>query len=426
MSATGKIGILLLDIGEPTVYDASTYESFRDYMTSLVDMGIVSKEFLKEDRGTVLKDKTSLGLYEGAKKDQLVDAWLNPVKGKYTTPRKKPPVAGIIREPMDSVRFLKDEGQGRGEPDFYEYYGFDVCQKWQMMGGTSPYYEQSLEIKEQVREQLERKYGKKVVVRLAYGMDPIPSTTKQTPEVAIRQLVKKDKISHLLVAEHLNVFSDVVNDCYLRKKVFDALKKLKSKIPVSFTKQLGESEAFGMGVVAKVIDEMKIIPEKSNVMIALSHHGIPPVRVGDYDGRKDSYQENSKKVFDGTRKMIMSGVKRKGRFDVVQVYVREMEDPSLESHGELTAKRALDMAVSKKFDYYIDIPYEFTADGVHVLVKQRQAYGINPPRWNSVFESNFPYKSLKAKITSAYFYPEYRVRAYYTEIENVLTGLLPT
>lgn len=424
MSATSKIGILLLDVGEPPAYDESTYYSFRDYMETLVDTGMVNQEFLKEDRGTVLRTKSSLGLDDGPNGSQMVDAWLKPFKGKFLTPRKKPTVAGIIRESMDEVRFLKNNGRGHGEPDFYEFYGFDVCQKWQMMRGTSPFYEQSLVMKEEVKRQLERKYGKKIAVRLAYGMDPVPSEKKQTPDVVIRDFVKKDKISHLVVAEHFNVFSDVASDFYLRKKAFDALKKVKSKIPVSFTNQLGESEAFGMGVVAKVRDEMKIIPEKANVMIALSHHGLPPTMVGEYDGKKDSYQENSKRVFDSTRKKIMKGVKRKGRFDVVQVFVREMEDPSMDSHGELTPRRALDMAVSRRFDYYIDIPYEFTADGVHVLIKQRQAYGIDPPRWNGVFETNFPYKSLKAKITSAYFYPEYRIRAYYTEIENVLGSLL--
>lgn len=417
---------MLLDVGEPPAYDESTYYSFRDYIETLVDVGMVDKDFLKEDRGTVLRSKFSLGLDDGPGGSQMVDAWLKPFKGKFSTPRKKPPIAGIIRESMDEVRFLRKNGRGQGEPDFYEFYGFDVCQKWQMMGGSSPFHEQSLTIKEEVKHQLERKYGKKIAVRLAYGMDPTPREMSQTPEAMIADLVKKDKISHLIVAEHSNVFTDIASDFYLRKKVFDALKKVKSKIPVSFTNQLGESEAFGMGVVSKVKDEMKILPDKANVMIALSHHGLPPTTVGEYDGRKDSYQENSKRVFDMTRKKIMRGVKRKGRFDVVQVFVREMEDPSMDSHGELTPRRALDMAVSKKYDYYIDIPYEFTADGVHILVKQRQSYGINPPRWNSVFETNFPYKSLKAKITSAYFYPEYRVRAYYNEIENVLKGLLPT
>ncbi len=424
MVTTGRVGILLLDVGEPMVYDGSTYESFRDYIKTLVEVGMVDKAFLKEDRGTVLKDRGSLGLEDDLDAPKMVDAWLNPSKGKFMTPRKRPQIAGIIREPMDEVRFLKNEGRGKGEPDFFEYYGFDVCKKWQMMGGTSPYYEQSLTLKEDVKNQLERKFGKKIAVRLAYGMDPIPSKKKQTPEAVIKDLVKKDKISHLLVAEHFNVFSDVANDFYLRKKVFDALKKVKSKIAVSFTSQLGENEAFGMGVVAKVIDELKIIPEKSNVMIALSHHGVPPIRIGGYDGEKDSYQENSKRVFEKTRKRILTEVKKKGRLDVVQVFVREMEDPGLESHGELTPRRALDMAVSRKFDYYIDIPYEFTADGVHVLIKQRQSYGINPPRWNSVFETNFPYKSVKAKITSAYFYPEYRTRAYYNEIVNVLESIL--
>jgi hypothetical protein len=415
---------MLLDLGEPPEYNEGTYYSFRDYAKTLVDVGLVSKEFLEEDRGTVLMDKKSLNLDNGTDGSELVDAWLNPFEGKASKARKRPPVSKMIRESTDGHRYSRKAGKGRGEPDFYEMYGFDVYQKWQMMGGRSPFHDQSLSIKDEVRQQLEMRYGKKIAIRLAYGMDPVPKEKKQTVDAAINDFVKKDKISHLLVAEHFNVFTDITSDLYLRKKISESLKESKSKIPVSYTNQLGENDSFGMGVAGKIQDELRILPERANVMIALSHHGLPPTKVGDYDGEKDSYQENSKRVFDTTRKKILATVKNKGRIHIVQVFAREMEQPYMNNHGILTPRRALDMAVSRRFDHYIDIPYEFMADGVHVLIKLRQSYGIDPPRWNNVFETNFPYKSLKAKITSAYFYPEYRIRAYYTEIVNVLEALL--
>ncbi|MCK5292472.1 MAG: ferrochelatase [Thermoplasmata archaeon] len=424
MSSSENIGILLLDLGEPPEYDEYTYYSFRDYAKTLVDIGLISKEFLEEDRGTVLMDRESLNLDNGTNGSEYLDAWLKPVKGSGAKPRKKPAVSGIIRGSTEGQRYLRNKGRGRGEPDFYEMYGFDVCQKWQMMGGRSPFFDQSMSIKDEVRDGLETSYGKKISVRMAYGMDPVPSKQKQTVDAVIKDFVEKDKIAHLLVAEHFNVFTDVTSDLYLRKKIEDSLKEVKSKIPVSYTNQLGENDSFAMGVAAKIQDEMKILPERTNVMIALSHHGLPPTKVGDYDGEKDSYQENSKRVFDTTRKKIMTTVQRKGRFDVVQVFAREMEHPYTGNHNVLAPRRALDMAVSRRFDHYIEIPYEFPADGVHVLIKLRQSYGIDPPRWNSVFETNFPYKSLKAKITSAYFYPEYKIRAYYSEITRVLDRLL--
>lgn len=424
MSSTEKIGILLLDLGEPPEYDEYTYYSFRDYAKTLVDIGLISREFLEEDRGTVLMDRESLHLDNGTNGSEYLDAWLNPVNGHGTKPRKKPAVSSIIRGSTEGQRYLRNKGPGRGEPDFYEMYGFDVCQKWQMMGGRSPFFDQSMSIKDEVRDGLETRYGKKISVRMAYGMDPFPSQEKQTVDAVIKDFVEKDKITHLLVAEHLNVFTDVTSDLYLRKKIEDSLREVKSKIPVSYANQLGENDSFAMGVAAKIQDEMKILPERTNVMIALSHHGLPPMKVGEYDGEKDSYQENSKRVFDITRKKIMTTVQRKGRFDVVQVFTREMEHPYTGNHNVLVPRRALDMAVSRRFDHYIEIPYEFPADGVHVLIKLRQSYGIDPPRWNNVFETNFPYKSLKAKITSAYFYPEYKIRAYYSEITRVLDRLL--
>ncbi|MEE9116624.1 MAG: ferrochelatase [Thermoplasmata archaeon] len=424
MSSSEKIGILLLDLGEPPEYDEYTYYSFRDYAKTLVDIGLVSGEFLEEDRGTVLMNRESLNLDNGTNGSEYLDAWLKPVSGRGSKPRMKPAVSSIIKGSTEGQRYLRNKGRGRGEPDFYEMYGFDVCRRWQMMGGRSPFFDQSMSIKEEVKDSLRIRYGNRISIRFAYGMDPVPSKQKQTVDTVIKDFMKKDKITHLLVAEHFNVFTDVTSDLYLRKKIENSLKEAKSKLPVSYTNQLGENDSFAMGVAAKIQDEMKILPERTNVMIALSHHGLPPTKVGDYDGKLDSYQENSKRVFDTTRKKIMTTVQRKGRFDVVPVSARETEHPYKGNHSALTPKRALDMAVSKGFNQYIEIPYEFPADGVHVLVKLRLSYGIDPPRWNSVFETNFPYKSIKAKITSAYFYPEYKARAYYSEITNVLDGLL--
>lgn len=424
MGASEKIGVLLLDVGEPPEYNKHTYLSFRNYAELLVNLGFVGKKVLKEDRGTMLQDKKKLFLGQEANDGELVDAWLAPHKDKPTTIRRKTGHPTIYPGSVEPQYLLRNKGPGKGEPDFYEMYGFDVCRMWQMMGGFSPYHYQALAIKEKVKEQLEKKFKKKVAVKFAYGMDPFPHEKKQTPDVVIKDLIKKDKITHLLVAEHVNIFTDVTNDLYLRKKVSDALKKTKSKLPVSYTNQLGENDALNMGLAAKVSDELKILPERSKAMIALSNHGLPPTMVGEYDGSKDSYHENAKKVFETAKKTVMQATKKKGRRDIVQVFVRPMEGPDMRNQKVLTPRRALDMAVSRGFNYYVDIPYEMPADGVHVLVKLRQAYGINPPTWNRSFETNFPYKSLKAKITSAYFYPEYRTRAYYLEILKVLEGLL--
>jgi hypothetical protein len=63
---------MLLDLGEPPEYNEGTYYSFRDYAKTLVDVGLVSKEFLEEDRGTVLMDKKSLNLDNGPGKQERV------------------------------------------------------------------------------------------------------------------------------------------------------------------------------------------------------------------------------------------------------------------------------------------------------------------------------------------------------------------
>lgn len=423
MGTSKKIGIVLLDMGEPPEYNEHTYYSFRDYAEALVNIGVVKKEFLNMDKGTILMDRKKVFPEHESDSRQLINAWLRPYKGKASTIRKVSMPSEILSEKTKSYYVQRNGGRGKGEPDFYEMYGFDICRRWQLMGGSSPYHHQTLLIKENVKALLEKKFKGKILVKFAYGMDPLPDQEKQTPDVVIRSLLKKE-ISHLLVAEHSNVFSDVTSTFYLRKKVSDALKKAKSKIPVSYANQLGENEALNMGLAAKVSDELRILPERSKVMIALSNHGLPPAVVGEYDAGKDAYHENVKRVFEKAKAMISKIVKKKKQYEVVQVFARQTEALHLSNSRILTPKRALDMAVSRGFNYYIDIPYEMPADGVHVLVKLRQFYGIDPPKWNRLFETNFPYKSLKAKITSAYFYPEYRTRAYYLEILSVLENLL--
>lgn len=55
-----KIGVILLDHGEPPEYNEYTYNSFRNFAHSLIMMGMIPKVVLKAKRGTILMDRNNI------------------------------------------------------------------------------------------------------------------------------------------------------------------------------------------------------------------------------------------------------------------------------------------------------------------------------------------------------------------------------
>src|SRR5687768_6548080 len=52
----GKIGVLIADHGEPPVYNADTYHSFRAFIAHLMEMGVIPSFLGGIDTGTILQD----------------------------------------------------------------------------------------------------------------------------------------------------------------------------------------------------------------------------------------------------------------------------------------------------------------------------------------------------------------------------------
>jgi len=85
--------------------------------------------------------------------------------------------------------------------------------------------------------------------------------------------------------------------------------------------------------------------------------------------------------------------------------------------------QALELVSSQRFEYAIDIPYEFPGDSVDVLVKLRRAYGLEKlPDWNEKYETHLKYKGMNVKIASASFHPEHWVDSYYQRTVAAIEG----
>ena len=426
-----KVGVILLDHGEPPEYNEHTYYSFRDFSTSLIEMGFIPKFVLRFDRGTILQDQNEFYAARRSPSPELIDAWLHPYEGPSTfipeAKRLRITWSGIYPKGTRAHYLARKAGPGYHEPDFYEMYGFEIYDRWRCMGGLSPFYGQTQPQKWEVAKRLKERYGDEVVVRYAYGIDPFPQIEKQTPQVVVRELVQDEGVTHLAVAEHFSVISDVMSTFHTRRHVEHSLHQLGAQIPIAYADQLGERDAFNEGVVLKVKEELEELPRNAEVAIFLSNHGFPLTKVGRYNAGEDCYHQNAKTVYESARAAIEEGVKWEGELAVFQVFGQYTERKYNPGGRMLSPLRALDIASSRGFEYVVDIPYEFPGDSVDVLVKLRNAYGLKRlPDWNERYETRLNHEKVKVKITSALFHPDHWIDSYYQAtleaVERVLSN----
>ncbi len=412
-----KIGVLLLDHGEPPVYNEHTYYSFRTFATSLIDMGIIPHIALKFDRGTILQDYNKPYAEKQSPHPVLMDSKLNPYKGfaNFIPKAKRLRITrfGIYRKGTKSHYLARKTGPGYGEPDFYEMYGFEIYNRWLSMGGYSPFYDQTQPQKDEVAKRLMKELGNKGVIRFAYGIDPFPQWKNQTPEIVVKRLVKEDKITHLVVSEHFSVTTDSMSTFHLRKHVNHALHELGTQIPIVYADQLGGIPVFNDGIILKIKDELDELPKNEKVAVFLSNHGFPTTKLGKYDAANDCYHKNVNKVFKSAKEAILREINWGGELIVLQIFGQFLEKKYNPDHKMMDPIQALELVSSQGFKYVIDIPYEFPGDSVDVLVKLRQAYGLKElPNWNKKYETRLKYKGVNVKISSASFYPEHWVNSY--------------
>jgi len=85
-----KIGVLLLDHGEPPEYNKNTYYSFRDFANSLIDMRFIPRIVLRFDRGTILQNQKRIFAEDPSSSPELIDTWLDHYDGSaYFIPKAK-------------------------------------------------------------------------------------------------------------------------------------------------------------------------------------------------------------------------------------------------------------------------------------------------------------------------------------------------
>ena len=171
-------------------------------------------------------------------------------------------------------------GRGNGKPNIFEQATLSAYQSWINMDGKSPYINQTLPQLENVKSDLEEKYGKNITVKIGFGFQ------HGSLKKATKKLIRKD-IDVLIVAPQMVVDSYFESELHWLKEIHTVLNEDGIGIPVLKTMQLGSFESFVESIVLKVKDELTLYDDNKDIAVFLSNHGFPLVRKGRYDCQSD-------------------------------------------------------------------------------------------------------------------------------------------
>jgi hypothetical protein len=391
---SSRLGILIVDHGEPPVYNELTYESFRAFFAHLIEMGLVPSWLTLIDNGTVLQDRNCYACSAPSVEADLVNAWLDG---------HDEPAGYVPGSDNSPAHYVVPGGPGLGEPDIFEHVGLQAMHEWELMGGTSPNFGQKLPKKEAVIRRLRADHPE-VPIRVGYGIDPRLGGRSQGLRQAVLGLVNRDRVGRIIVAYHGVGFSDIMQTHMIRHEIHEILEEVGAgDIELTFSDPIGTTDAYVRAVVSKAVHEIGRLPDDASVALHLSGHGLGTDMCGDYDCGSDSYHASSARLFRRTKRAIDSVVDRSGRTGVFHIYgdggdAESDPDDEVDSPLEALAKRK-----RQGFEHVVDIPYEFDSDSRDTLIVLRHGYDRPIPDWNEDFESRFRYEGLRVKITNSSF-----------------------
>lgn len=404
-----RVGVLIVDHGEPPEYNADTYWSFREFFRHLMEMGFIPEELALIDQGTILGQADCEDCADGGRK---VDAWLTPYRG---------PSVEVPGSSYADGYHLRPGGPGLGEPDIFEQVGLSAWEEWTAMGGRSPNYDQKLAQKRRVVDDLRDRHGPDLPVRIGYGIDPRIGGGHQDIRRAVQALVNRDRVGTIAVAYHGVGFSDAMQTHMVRGRIAEALDELGADdVRLVYADPMGVSPTYVEAVADRVVEQLRSYPPDAPVAIHLSEHGLPTGMCGEYDCGADAYHEFAADLFARTRAAILARVQRPGRTEVFQVYGDGGDAESDESDVVDSPIEALEKRGAARFRHVLDIPYAFGADSRDTLVVLRRGYARPVPDWDENYTSRFQRNGLDVVIDNASWGFDAKTAAFLEVIEDAL------
>ncbi len=451
VAAEKKIGVLLIGWGEPEKYDADAYIGWKHFMDNYTKgflgmLGLGSMYPLLEkmtgemmgDAGTMLVDRDDPLAEEEKEDPHLVDAWGRPYKGKdyvWVSLTEGGSLFGMLGGMAGlSGYYLSPKGPGRGEPDSSELTGLLMYGLYQSLDNHNPGEERELKIMDEVEEKLREKYGDKVVIARGF----IPAFRPGFPDAReqAKKLVKEEKVTHLVIPVLMDAGEEEFENPPQEIKSY--LKQKRVKVNIVPTGQILGTKPFSQGVAKKVSEELENISPGSDVVVFLTHHGMPICDLELFPGigcdlRESPYHRSAKVTFTGARRAIyrldIVG-DWEGMFDVWQTY-NEMAEGMMDPKNEiLSVKEAARKALDMGYKYCIDIPYEVGNSGYETLIGLREeSWGLPPGTWEEYSEdglrkyrTELEYDGMKVVITDGWI--DGLSESYYQELSKAIDSIL--
>jgi hypothetical protein len=451
VAAEKKVGVLLIGWGEPEKHDANAYIGWKNFMDdytegifNMLGLGFMYPQFgerieeMMGDAGTLLVDRDDPLASKEKENPHLIDAWGRAYTGKdyvWVPLTEEESLFGAFGGLAGlSGYYLSPKGPGRGEPDSSELTGLLMYSLYQSMGNHNPGEERELRIMDEVEKKLREKYGDKVVI--ARGFTPcfrpgFPDSREQA-----EKLVKKERVTHLV----LPVLMDAGKMEFENppQEIKSYLKQRRIKVNIVLTEQILGTKPFSQGVAKKVSEELKRIPQDSDVVVFLTHHGMPYCDLALFPGigcdlRECPYHRSAKVTFSGAKKAIyhLNAVKDwEGMFDVWQTY-NEMAEGLMDPENEiLSVKEAARKAIDEGYEYCIDIPYEVGNSGYETLIGLREeSWELEPGTWEEYSEdglrkyrTEFEYDGMRVVITDGWI--DGTAESYYQQLSKAIDSIL--
>lgn len=407
-SDADKIGVLIINYGEPTTFTNETFDDFKAYMLHMMNIGMLPS-FLKQiDKGTILTDtKNDNWVFPWQR--SLVNAW-----GETVFP------IGLYSKGNENMHtsphyFTPFYGRGFKEPDIFEQATLTAYHSWINMENYSPYKDQTMPQVRSVIDELEYDFGDSIVCTSAFGFEN-GSITAATINLL------KQNISKLIAAPQMVVESNFEGKFHWYKEIYQTINESNMNIPVYIAEQIGSQPSFVESIVLKTSEEIDNISTNERVYLFLSNHGFPKVKSGSYDCGADPYHDNADRVFQLVSNAISENVSTEKLIGIKKVYAEFAEgsdDPNNEVFSPLEALSTLPAECT----YVINIPYGFLGENTDTLNALRDAFDVTG--WDNNYETEFFYENnVTVKITTCSFHKSLQKQALYESITAKINTLL--
>jgi hypothetical protein len=250
-----------------------------------------------------------------------------------------------------------------------------------------------------LEERLSSRFGDKVVVAFAHGVDP-KVDPRETIQAAAQRLVNAGA-TLVLDAYQSSIFSDSMNTCMMRVHAEHALHDAGFHGRIVTVGQAGHDEAWAGATADSVGRLLEEVSSDVRVSVHLMHHGARPGSSNPCREGPDAYHANARKQYELVEPAVAEGLEARGNATIRFVYG---SGASAADDGVLSPMEALALDRAEGIQRVLILPYEVWGNGVDTLVYLRESLGFQPeqaPYYDAGLETRFTHQGLAVHVASA-------------------------